>query len=263
MGEGGGSMHGSKKSPSSEAVEASKPDRRNEKSTAPPSALPPRRDDRVEPDDDASSSRVEVVNVDGGSRDVAASGMGSLKRELAKLHQQAAAVEKSLEDQRRDRSDALDRLERATERVTFLEARHSAFEAETALLKRTIGGSLAELQTVRDERDDLARAVAAAKISVADAGKLREEIRQLRESAVQARDADAELAKAREESSRAVEAAAQAKAEAAKAQELSSTGKPRMTAAWVARLSPVEMVKSSAMRLAVPPTRSTRTAAVA
>jgi len=197
-------MQGSKKPPTSEVVESSKSDWRSERNTSPPSPLP-RRDDRAEPDDDEStnSSRVDVVNVDGGGgRDSAASGMVSLRRELAKLHQQAAAVEKSLEDQRRDRSDSLDRLERATERVLFLESRLTSAEAETALLRKTHDGSLAELQALRAERDDLALAVEGAKASTADLGKLNDE-----------------LLKARQESARALDDAKRFKIDAEKARE--------------------------------------------
>ena len=127
-------MQGSKKPPTSEVVETSKAERRIERTTSPPTSM--RRDDRAEPDDDdVSTGRIDVVNVDGGRGDTAATGMITLRRELAKLHQQAAAVEKSLEDQRRDRSDSLDRLERATERVLMLEAKVAGYETETTSLR--------------------------------------------------------------------------------------------------------------------------------
>ncbi len=218
------SMQGSKKPPTSEVIESSpsKSDSRTERHTSPPSAM--RRDDRAEPDDDAgvSSSRIDVVNVDSGrgdgrGGDNAASGMIALRRELAKLHQQAAAVEKSLEDQRRDRSDSLDRLERATERVLLLEGRLAAAEAEADSLRNMREASLAELRTVRAERDDLALAVEAAKNATADVGKLRDEVNQLRAAAAEAASTGGELAKARAEIETAKRDAEKARADAEKA----------------------------------------------
>src|SRR5436309_1214569 len=102
-----------------------KRDLRTDPVTKPPAAL--RRDDRAEPDDDDSGrsrvERVDVVKVEGtSSRDSTASAVMSLRRELARLTQQATAVERSLDDQRRDRGDAIDKLEKATERVLQLEA---------------------------------------------------------------------------------------------------------------------------------------------
>lgn len=178
-----------------------------------------RRDNRAEPDDDeGSSSRVDVVNVGGGgSGDTAASGVVSLRRELAKLHQQAAAVEKSLEDQRRDRSDALDRSERATERAIQLESRLAGIEAEATSLRKMHEASLAELQSVRAERDDLSRAVVGAQAATAELGKLKEEVQRLRASADEAARTGAELAKAKEALARAADDARQAKAEIEKA----------------------------------------------
>src|SRR4051812_29450190 len=99
-----------------------------------------RRDPRVDPDDDempVSAPRVDVVSVERASpghershaperREPAASSSEGeeasdpltnaalvLRRELAKLHQQAAAVERTIDDQRRERSDALERIETA------------------------------------------------------------------------------------------------------------------------------------------------------
>ena len=110
-----------------------------------------RRDDRAEPDDDAnphSTPRIDVVNVDGpgtgqgvpspvpsAPRSEVAQGITSLRAQLKSLNDQAAAVEKSLDDQRRERSEALDRLERATERCISLEAKVTALEAEAAELR--------------------------------------------------------------------------------------------------------------------------------
>ena len=178
----------------------------------------PRRDDRAEPDDDSvSSSRIDVVNVDGGRSDTAATSMNSLRRELAKLHQQAAAVEQSLEDQRRDRSDSLDRLERATERVLMLEAKLSGAETESSSLRKMHEASLADLQTMRAERDDLALAVEAAKTATSELGKLTDEITQLRKKADEAAGVGGELAKAKEATAQALADAAQARAETAHA----------------------------------------------
>jgi len=119
-----------------------------------------RRDDRAEPDDNPSG-RVEVVNVDSARGEGAANSMGSLRVQLAKLHQQAAAVERSLEEQRRDRNDAVERLDRA--------------EAEILSLKRVNEATVAELQRVRAERDDLSLAVEAAKAATADVVRIKED----------------------------------------------------------------------------------------
>jgi predicted nucleic acid-binding Zn-ribbon protein len=209
-------MQGSKKPPTSEVVEASKAERRIERNSGPPTSM--RRDERAEPDDDdVSTSRIDVVNVDGGRSDTAATGMISLRRELAKLHQQAAAVEKSLEDQRRDRSDSLDRLERATERVLMLEAKVAGYETETTSLRKSNEAALADLQTVRAERDDLALAVQAAKSATSELGKLKDEVAELREKADEAAGANGALAKAKEAAVKALAEAAHARADAEKA----------------------------------------------
>jgi chromosome segregation ATPase len=167
-------MQGSKKPPTSEVQETSKSDRRGEQTPRPAGSM--RRDDRAEPDDQPSNSRIDVVNVDGDRGESASSGLVSLRRELAKLHQQAAAVERSLEDQRRDRSDSIDRLERATERGAQLEARLATADAEVTSLRRMHEASLEELTTMRAERDDLELAVQAAKSSVSELGRLRIEL---------------------------------------------------------------------------------------
>jgi hypothetical protein len=193
-------MQGSKKPPGNALVETTGAPLRGERT--PSSVVAPRRDARAEPDDDMSTSRVDVVNVGGGAGsggESAASGLVSLRRELAKLHQQAAAVEKSLEEQRRDRTEALDRSERATERAFELEARVASLENEAGSLHAMREASLAELQRVRTERDDLALAVEAAKAATADVGKLEEEIAHLRSSAEDSVRASAELARARAE----------------------------------------------------------------
>src|SRR5438045_6297646 len=62
-----------------------------------------RRDPRADPDDDdAPAPRVDVVNID--RPDGLASAANSLRRDLARLSQQAAVVERTLEDQRRQQS---------------------------------------------------------------------------------------------------------------------------------------------------------------
>ena len=209
-------MQGSKKPPTSEVVETSKAERRSDRNTNPPTSM--RRDDRAEPDDDdVSTGRIDVVNVDGGRSDTAATGMITLRRELAKLHQQAAAVEKSLEDQRRDRSDSLDRLERATERVLMLEAKLAGYETETASSRKGHEAALADLQAVRAERDDLALAVQAAKSATSELGKLKDEIAELRTKADEAAGANGALAKAKEATAQALAEAAHARADAERA----------------------------------------------
>ncbi len=145
---------------------------------------PIRRDDRAEPDEEDSSPRFDVVNVDGpgsGSnvnaspRSEANIGMSSLKQQLARLSEQASAVEKSLDDQRREREGALDRLEIATERCISLESKVSGVEAEANALRKLLEAGNADLQTMRAERDGLAHAVQAAKLATAELGRIKEE----------------------------------------------------------------------------------------
>src|SRR5687768_13073246 len=72
-------------------------DHRVETVSRPP---PARRDPRADPDDsEGSSARVDVVNVERperGSGDPLTNAAFMLRRELAKLHQQAAAVERTI-----------------------------------------------------------------------------------------------------------------------------------------------------------------------
>jgi chromosome segregation ATPase len=114
-----------------------------------------RRDDRAEPDDDAEAteaSRIDVVSVESlRGTDPASSGMVALRRELAKLNQQAAAVEKSLDDQRRERSESLERLEKERAHKIALEARVSSAEAETLALHKAHAKTLADLRASHDE----------------------------------------------------------------------------------------------------------------
>src|SRR4051794_37250580 len=66
-----------------------------------------RRDPRADPDDEPASSRVDVYGNERVERspappaDSVSNAALTLRRELAKLHQQAAAVERTLEEQRR------------------------------------------------------------------------------------------------------------------------------------------------------------------
>lgn len=144
-----------------------------------------RRDDRAEPEDDddtAGASRVDVVSVDGARGDTATSGMVALRRELAKLNAQAAAVEKSLDDQRRERADALERREKERLHTLALEARIASAEAETTLVRNaheaTIAEmraahetSLAELRKARDERAAFEKAAEVAQAAAASTAK--------------------------------------------------------------------------------------------
>lgn len=150
-----------------------------------------RRDPRADPDDEpvSSSSRVDVIGVDRTMRDRDPSSADTLtnaalvlRRELAKLHQQAAAVERTIEDQRRERSDALERVEYATQRAAELEAKLEQAEAEATSLRRLHDGALDDLQKVRSERDDLLRAIEAAKASADELSKARSEAETLREA---------------------------------------------------------------------------------
>lgn len=163
---------------------------------------PIRRDDRAEPDEEESSPRVDVVNVDGPTsssrveappRSEAAMGMNSLKAQLARLSEQASAVERSLDDQRRERSDALDRLEIATERCIALESKVTALEAEASALRQANESALADLQSVRAERDGLSRAVDAAMIATAELANLKEDNADLHATLEKAMAASAKL----------------------------------------------------------------------
>jgi hypothetical protein len=162
-----------------------------------------RRDPRADPDDDESPSpaaswgRVDVVQVERGAgggapeSDRGAGGAGvdsltnaalTLRRELAKLHQQAAAVERTIEDQRRERSDALERVDYANSKLQ--EALDKASQAETELtnVRRLHDAALEDLQKVRGERDDLARAIEMAKSTAEDLARTRSEADSLREA---------------------------------------------------------------------------------
>src|SRR5262245_23420385 len=141
--------------------------------------VPPRRDPRADPDDETSgppsSSRVDVVNMERSADSISAVA-NTMRRELAKLHQQAAAFERTLEDQRLERAEALDRAERATEHALSLEARISRMEQEHQQLRRMHETALDDLQKMRAERDDLARAVDSAKQSTDELGRLKADL---------------------------------------------------------------------------------------
>lgn len=114
-----------------------------------------RRDDRAEPDDDDEAggpSRVDVVSVDGvRGGDTATSGMVALRRELAKLNAQAAAVEKSLDEQRRERSESIERLEEERQHAVALETRVANAELESATLRRNHDLAMAELRAAHEK----------------------------------------------------------------------------------------------------------------
>lgn len=159
-------MHGNRKPPASEVTPS----------------VTPRRDDRAEPDDDEDPSRgrVDVVSFE---RDPASSGLGALRRELARLHQQASAVERTIEDQKRAGKDDHDKLERANDRIVQLETKLAAAEAETSSLKNLFEAALADLHTMRTARDDLARVVETAKDATVDMSRFKEEAIEQRERA--------------------------------------------------------------------------------
>jgi chromosome segregation ATPase len=189
-----------------------------------------RRDDRAEPDDEPSSSRIDVVNVGGGAAgESAASAMVSLRRELAKIHQQAAAVERSLEEQRRDRSEALDRSERAIERAIQLETQLAAVEAEATSVRKMHEGSLVELRSVRAERDDLSRAIAEAKSATAELiAQATAQTRQAKDEAASARKA-AEIAE--QDAALVGDQATRVRAEAAKLRDEADAARIELTRA--------------------------------
>lgn len=136
---------------------------------------PVRRDPRADPDDEPISERVDVVTMDRGSGDrnstidSLTNAALTLRRELAKLHQQAAAVERTIEDQRRERSDAIERAEAVNVRAAELQHRAEAAEAEVANLKNLH-------DQVRAERDELARALEQTKATAEDLQRTRDDL---------------------------------------------------------------------------------------
>lgn len=146
-----------------------------------------RRDPRADPDDEPISERVDVVTAPRtgerqSSVDTLTNAALTLRRELAKLHQQAAAVERTIEDQRRERSEAFERVDVANLRVQELEQRLELAEDESSNLRRLRDAALADLQAVRAERDDLARAIENAKCAADDLARVRAESEALREA---------------------------------------------------------------------------------
>jgi hypothetical protein len=150
-------------------------------SRPPPAA---RRDPRADPDDEPISERVDVVTVDRGrdnsTIDSLTNAALTLRRELAKLHQQAAAVERTIEDQRRERSDALERAEQYSSKISDLEAKGQAADAELEKVRALHEQTLTDMQSLRNERDDLVRAVDSAKEQLADVAKVREDLATVR-----------------------------------------------------------------------------------
>lgn len=168
---------------------------------------PTRRDPRADPDDEPMSARIDVVHVDRTRPDPAmtvdalTNAALTLRRELARLHQQAAAVERTIEDQRRERNDALERIEAANARVAELERKLAQADAELNNLRRLHDTALEELQKVRSERDDLALAIDGARAASEEMARLRAEIDELRAARDEAQRAsskyEAELAEIR------------------------------------------------------------------
>lgn len=164
----------------------------------------PRRDPRADPDDEGSSSvtsRVDVVDMDRGAADILSGAANSLRRDLAKLHLQAAAVERTLEEHRRERAEALARLEKATERALELEVKLQQVEGEAHSLRRMHEATLEDLHKLRNEKEALAQALQQASASSEENQRLRGEIEKLREAREEAARAattfEAELAEIR------------------------------------------------------------------
>ena len=177
-----------------------------------------RRDPRAE-DDSPVVARVDVVSVDHPrSTDPASSALGTLRRELGRLQQQAATVERTLEDHRRDRSEHAAQFERAQERASDLD--------------KKLAEASERIEGLTEERDSLSRALEEAKTTTEalDAQLTDVRKRQYQESLkVTEKDTEisglkqklekieAEGAKAKKEASEAKEAATKTKAEAEKA----------------------------------------------
>ncbi|OJY28691.1 MAG: hypothetical protein BGO98_07500 [Myxococcales bacterium 68-20] len=166
----------------------------------------PRRDPRADPDDEPISGRIDVVTVDRGERqgasvDVLTNAALTLRRELAKLHQQAAAVERTIEDQRRERSETFERIELANSRAQDLEHKLTLAEAEVVNVRRLHDTTLDDLQRIRSERDDLSRAIESAKSATDELARMRAEAEALRKARDEALEAtstrEAELAEIR------------------------------------------------------------------
>src|SRR5688572_26752064 len=106
--------------------------------------VPPRRDPRADDEEGTpSSQRVDVVNMERAADPISAVA-NAMRRELAKLHHQAAAFERTVDEQRRERTDALDRAERAVEHALQVEARMGRLEADTQALRQRHEVALSE-----------------------------------------------------------------------------------------------------------------------
>ena len=202
-----------------------------------------RRDDRAEPDDEAnphSTPRIDVVNVDGpgtgqgipspvpsAPRSEVANGITSLRAQLKSLNDQAAAVERSLDEQRRERSEALDRLERATERCISLETTISTLEAESKELRHenenlhgTLEESMRAAATFEGELTDVRKRQLEEALKVTDLeGEVALLKKQLEAASGDIKKAQSELEKASREALSAREEATQARDAAAKARD--------------------------------------------
>jgi hypothetical protein len=157
-----------------------------------------RRDPRADPDDEPiAAPRVDVFQdrTSGGIESVANAAL-TLRRELAKLHQQAAAVERTLEDQRRERGEWIERLEGADAKAGELEEKLRLAEAEAVTQRRLHEAALADLEALRAERDGLAESLEEATKASGDVERTKAEAEELRAAATAAQT---ELATVREE----------------------------------------------------------------
>ena len=185
----GGSAHGGrvmsgKRPPTHDFVGESDDDRRTLSSRTPTAREPqaaPRRDPRADPDDEGSgTSRVDIVDVDRSEQVSGAA--NSLRRDLAKLHLQAAAVERTIDEHRRERADAMERLERATEHALQLEVKLQQAEGEAHSLRRMHEATLEDVHKLRNEKEALEQALQHAHSSGEENQRLKNEIEKLREA---------------------------------------------------------------------------------
>lgn len=145
----------------------------------PPIARPAttiRRDDRAEPDDAEPAPRIDVVPQSSPGGNV----LMHLRRELTRLSQQAAAVERSIEQQTRDGEESEEKLERATERIIVLEARLGSAESEAGSMRRLHETALEDLTKLREERDAIAKEADVAKTASDELARAKAEIERLR-----------------------------------------------------------------------------------
>lgn len=185
---------------------------------------PARRDPRADPDDDEPiPPRIDVIPTNSirpqidrttkadASVDSLTNAALTLRRELAKLHQQAAAVERTIEDQRRERTDALDRIEAANARTQEIEQKLAQAEVELGDLRRVHEDTAADLEKVRAERDELRVALERAKATEAELAESRS---REQASAQKASDNEAQLVSLRERIEKTSAELAQSKEEA-------------------------------------------------